>query len=246
MDHIRNLINKDIARNYFILLSMASGKDIYSRIIGQWENKELIALLFRRRSKVLQFYGNGDFAVDEFANIISKMDYNLMIGPKSYCHKFLGKGIFSNYREGAYISKLPIERMLEFNHDDKSISTLKLEHMDQVVELYHKVFKGSATKEVMVEKLRSGRGRGLCIKNKGKIVSVVQTDFENKNQALIVGVATEPTYQNRGLGTQCLKAMINELQGEKKDIYLQYDNPMAGAIYDRLGFYTIDQVYHYT
>jgi predicted GNAT family acetyltransferase len=97
----------------------------------------------------------------------------------------------------------------------------------------------------MEERIKSGRGRGLCIRRNGKIVAVAQSEFEMDTSALIVGVATDPASQGKGLGSTCVEALCSQLLKEGKDLYLQYDNMDAGRIYERLGFRPFDQVKHY-
>lgn len=242
---MKNLVEEDISRNYFILLALESKRDIYDKIYGQWKDNKLIAVLLRRKSGTLQFYGKERFHVDGFVNLIHGIRYNCLIGPSTYCNEFANKNIFSSIYKGAYISKLHRGKKTSCSNPGYEVLELKVEDLEQVVDLYKKVFKSSAPKEIMEAKLERNRGRGVCIKHQGKIVSVAQTDFERDNEALIVGVATDPAYENKGLGTVCTYTLITKLQEEGKDLYLQYESEKAGKLYRKLGFSIIDQVYHY-
>jgi len=53
---------------------------------------------------------------------------------------------------------------------------------------------------------------------------------------MINGVATHPDYRRRGLGTQLLVRLCDELLTEGKRPCLLYGNPEAGSVYRRLGF----------
>jgi predicted GNAT family acetyltransferase len=163
----------------------------------------------------------------------------------SYCDLFLNKGIFKGFEEGAYLSKLDKNHILSQNTNKYHIRPISVEDLDLIVELYKQVFESFAPKEVMEKKLAEKRGRGVCIEIDGKIGSVAQSDFETKDGALIVGVATAKEYRGQGLGTECLKFLCNNLQKEGKDLFLQYHNLDAEGIYNRLGFKKIDQVIHY-
>lgn len=242
---VKRFVEKDIARNYFILLGLASKKQVYHKIYGEYKDDELSALLFRRNSGVLQFYAPGEFDLDEFINLISTLEYDALIGPRSYCSKFLDKGLFTSIKDGAYISKLHKDYKMEPRQIQYKIRDITVDDLDKIVELYRQVFESFSSKEVMKEKLLNNRGRGVCIKENEGIISVAQTDFETGDGAVIVGVATDNNYRYKGLATECLYLLCNTLLKEGKDLYLQYDNLEAGKIYEKLGFRTIDQVIHY-
>lgn len=244
-DKIKNFIELDIARNYFILLGLTSKKEVYDRVYGEFEGEVLKAALFRRKTGTLQFFNNGNADIDAFKELISNLEYTVLIGPKSYCHCLLDKKIFSTFKEGAYISKLSKNAKVEIKSNSLYIREINTLDLDEIVKLYSKVFSSFSSKEVMADKLKNNRGRGICIEDNGKIVSVAQTDFETIESALVVGVATEQEYQKKGLGTICLQVLIQGLLKEGKNIYLQYDNLEAGRIYERLGFKQIDQMVHY-
>jgi uncharacterized protein len=242
---IYEFIRQDNARNYFIRLGLESHKPIYERIIGELnDNGELKAILLKRLSGNLQFYSKGEFDEEGFISCISEMNFNSLISSRSYCDRFLDKGLFLNYEDGAIIAKLDSRWVGEYELSPE-VEALKLEDLDDVVQLYEEVFSSFSSKDVMLKRLRSGRGRGLCIRHQGKVVSVVQSEFEELNSALIVGVGTAIDFQGKGLATKCLRALCKQLAQEGKDLYLQYDNIDAGRIYEKLGFKPIDQVRHY-
>ena len=242
---LKDFLLKDIARNYFLLLGISGTRDVYDKIYGEFHKGMLKAVLFRRKTGVLQFYAPGDFALKHFVDLIKTLDYNSLIGPKSYCDNFLNKGIFGSFEDGAYLSKLKKNHKITANESQYKIRNIRIDDLDKVVELYKEVFKSFAPKEVMEKKLAEKRGRGVCIEIDGKIVSLAQSDFETKDGALIVGVATAKDYRGQGLGTECLKFLCNTLQKEGKDLFLQYHNLDAEGIYNRLGFKKFDQVMHY-
>lgn len=242
---LREFLEKDIARNYFILLGLISKNSPYEKIFGEYQEGIITALLFKRKSGTLQFYAPGLFDVEGFAELIKTLDVSGMICPKSFGHKFLDKEIFSTYHEGAFISKLSSRDRQEIALPKQEIEELNVQDLDEVVTLYKTCFTSFSPKELMEEKLRTRRGRGVCIRECGEIVCVAQSDFEVDHGALIVGVATKKEARCRGLATQCLRHLIRIFQSEDKDIYLQYDNLEAGRIYERLGFKIMDQVMHY-
>ncbi len=243
---IKNHIEKeDIARNYFILLGLLNNKKVYERIYGEYEDKTLKAALFLRKSGLLQFFAPKGFNFSGFEKIIYSLKADKLIGVKQYCHELFNKGIFSIEKKGAYISVLDKDSRLKPLNIKHQIEKLNIEDLEEVTALYGKVFSGFSPIEVMKEKLVTKRGRGICVKEKGRIIAVAQTDFETEKAALIVGVATDYNHRCKGLATECTYYLSKELLEQKKNVFLQYDNPEAGRIYDRLGYKIIDQVMHY-
>jgi len=242
---VYEFIRQDNARNYFMRLGFESGKPVYEKIIGEWDEEgRLKAVLLKRLSGNMQFYSKGDFDTAGFVECISQIAFDALISPSSYCDKLLEHDLFSTVKDGAIIAKLDCSKVRDFESYPE-VKTLRVEDLDEILGLYEKVFTAFSSKKVMEERLRSGRGRGVCIKHEGKIVSVVQSEFEEKGSALIVGVGTAAEFQGKGLATKCLKVLCNELLREGKDLYLQYDNMEAGRIYEKLGFKPIDRVRYY-
>ncbi len=244
-EELKKFLRGDIGRNYFTLLGMESKKLPYTSIYGQYYDDDLSAVLFLRKTGTLQFFSQGAFDLEAFVELIKKLDYKSMIGPRSLCHVFYEKGLFKSFKPGAYISRLSRQEEISSGDLDSRIRPIVLEDLEEVVEVYRECFNSFAPKEVMEEKLLTKRGRGLCLVEEGRILSLAQSDFETDRDALIVGVATRPTNRNQGLASLCLEALVSELSSEGKDLYLQYDNLEAGRIYERLGFKVLDQVGHY-
>lgn len=248
LDSEKNMVfefaKQDVLRNYFILLGLISQKTVYDKIYGEFIDDELKAILLKRKSGTLQFFSPGNFDLYGFKDIILLLNSQVMIGPKSYCSKFFNIGLFSNIKEGAYMAKLEEGHIEKWSNFKYNIRQVKIDDLEKIVELYRSTFPSFAPKEVMEEKLKSKRGRGVLIEKEGEILSVCQSDFETDDSAIIVGVATKEGYRCDGLATACLKAIIKSLSEEGKDLYLQYDNIQAGHIYEKLGFRVIDRIVH--
>lgn len=239
LNEVIEYISKDYARNYFIAVGLVKGnvfKDIYiDEVKG-----DIKAVLFHRKSNNLQFCSYGDFDSNGFIEVINSLEFNYLISPNSFCEKLKPALILE--KKGALISKLDESDFIDAN---ENLDYLRVEDLDEVLEIYKAVFTGYPSKEFIRDKIISKRGRGVCAKENGKIVSVAQSEFETEHSSLIVGVATDVNHQNKGYGSSCVKALIKDLLQENKSVYLQYDNPDAGKIYTRIGFKEVDQVYHY-
>jgi len=250
LNEIIGFIEEDNARNYFIRLGLENKKSPFSKIYGQiMDNGLYAAMLFLRNSGNLQFYAKEEFDVVGFSKVIRSLDYKSLISPASYCDLFQEYINFSKTKEGAYIAVKEIKQDNIINNIENEnnyiIDSLKLTDLDEIVDLYKSVFPSFASKEIMNEKIRSKRGRGVCIRENGKIISVAQSEFENHDYALIVGVATQLNHRKKGLASICLKTLCNELILEGKTLFLQYDNIEAGRIYEKIGFEFYDRVKFY-
>ncbi len=245
LPEVKKLVMLDCARNYFVCLGLTADETPFEEILGEWdESGTLKAVLFQRKTGNLQFYAPGGFDVEGFAEKISEMDFKAVIGPSSYCDRFLDRKLFTRTTNGAIIAKRALDGSLPKLFFPE-VEPLGVNDLDQVVRLYGKVFSGFSPAAVMEQKLKNGRGRGVCIRYNGVIVSVVQSEFEMQDTALIVGVATDPDFQGKGLASKCLQVLCHELLFEGKSLYLQYDNMAAGRIYEKLSFRPIDQVKYY-
>ena len=253
---ILDFIKRDNARNYFIRLGLEGEKQVFEKVYGELGSpSSLKGILIKRLSGNLQFFAEASFDVDGFAEVIRDTDFEYLISPASFCDAFMGKDLFASVIEGGYIAKLNMETWKENKllfsaespKEEESIhvESISLEDLGEIVELYKEAFNSYSSDAVMRKKLEKGRGRGVCIRQGGRIVSVAQSEFEEEHSAIIVGVATLKDYEKKGFATKCLTFLISELVQEGKSLYLQYDNPRAGEIYKRLGFLEIDRVKHY-
>lgn len=87
--------------------------------------------------------------------------------------------------------------------------------------------------------LEKGGARMYLVRDDSKVVATARSAAENSRSAMIVGVASDPGYRNKGFTSACMIKLCKELLEEGKEICLFYDNPKAGSIYRRLGFQDI-------
>jgi aminoglycoside 3-N-acetyltransferase len=80
-------------------------------------------------------------------------------------------------------------------------------------------------------------GRYYLIRREGRIVSAAATVAENSASAMVVAVATDPAFRGQGLATRVVSELCRDvLSGGRAFLCLFYSNPVAGAIYRRIGF----------
>lgn len=170
---------------------------------------------------------------------MAELPWKVLISPESCCAPLISGGFFKTAIPIAWIARQT--RFIETGAYEKT-EPLTCEDLPEVSALYDRVFDHHMSLKQMKEKLESGRGRGAVIRRGGCIVSVGQTEFEESGSALIVGVATAPEYRQQGLAEACLRSLSDSLLASGKTLWLQYDNPAAGKLYEKLGYELADRV----
>lgn len=228
-------LNKDPARNYFILLSLKKDPSTFESIWMDENESGILVGIFKRKSGNLQLALAPGFDHEVLKAWIKNHDFKTLICPRSYCQAF--EYLLKIKKEGAEIACL---KKSDYHPQkvEASFYPLRVEDLQGVEDLYKQVFSGYPKVAYMKEKLLSKRGLGIYLED---MKAVGQSDFDN----LIVGVATKPDLQARGYGYQVMHALIQELFKEQDRLYLQYDDPVAKKLYCKLGFKKIDQVFHY-
>lgn len=254
------LAARDPARHYFILLGLLSPEKTYERIIlAEGQEGKLQGAFLRRRSGNAQLMLSRSLAegkpsvkqLTAFAEEIRRVGANQLITAVSYGDALEPFNLFETHQAGAEIAVLSSEGASALKDQRPGfnayeITALRPQDLEEVIYLYERCFHSFTPKAVMAEKLLSGRGHGILLRNSGKLVGCAQSEFESPEHALIVGVATDPEFRGKGIATLCVTALVNSLILPGRDFALQYDNPGAGRIYQRLGFAPVDQVGHYT
>lgn len=103
-------------------------------------------------------------------------------------------------------------------------------------------FHTTAQRDDLADELKMAMERNLCHyviqRYQGKIVAMAGTSAENSTSAMIVGVGTHPKHRGKGLASRLVAALCDRFLGNRfAKMALFYDNPEAGRIYRRLGFY---------
>ena len=96
-----------------------------------------------------------------------------------------------------------------------------------------------SSRDMLVKSLETNTGRVYYIEEDGRMVSSVATTAENTLSAMVVGVCTDPNDRQKGYASEMMKRVIQDYIRAGKTLCLFYDNPNAGRIYKRLGFYDI-------
>lgn len=238
-DKVFEFLQHDTITNYFILqgLQREKYKKVYEKKWGEFNNEgKLLSVLLKRRTGNMQFFSETDYDISSFIKIMKEEEFQKIIGERNVLSRLIEKYGFSNILEGSFISKLESGEHLSYVKVNEDLKKVDITDIDRIIELYKEVFQGFTPRELMAEKYLNNTGRGYYIEKDGKIASIAQSSYEQRDLAIIVGVATIPEYRNKGLATHCLVKLCQELIEEGKVLYLQYDNPSAGRLYKELGF----------
>jgi GNAT superfamily N-acetyltransferase len=237
---------KDYARNYFICHTLDKNQP-YASAFGWFENQEPIIGIFLRQTGLIQIaiadYEKAYAHRADISRQIEAMSFDEISFFESYAAIFESSDAFDVISKGANIAYCTKDSYNDVLGDESLFfKWINKDELEPVVALYQKVFKSFASEDAMKVKLLKGRGRALGGYIGNKLISVAQTDYEDTNSALIVGVATDPKYQGKGYGEQTLRKLMQPLLQENKKLTLQYDSSIAGQLYKKLGFINYDRV----
>ncbi|MDY0235198.1 MAG: GNAT family N-acetyltransferase [Gudongella sp.] len=238
-------LKENILENYFNILGLVSEKEIYEDIYVQHDKDEkIVSVLFIRKSGTLKFYAPSSFDYIEISNFLGTINFKNLIGPNSYCSLIKTKNILTKSKKLTELCHLKSYKELETNYSE-DICLIEFNELYKVIEIYNETFKSFASIDVLQQRILTSRGRIVGIYDNSRLVSVAGTDFETDNASLIVGVATIPEHRNKGYATKLVKYLSNILQNENKQVFLEYENPIAGKIYKDIGYCIVDSVYKY-
>ena len=159
----------------------------------------------------LTFYSYGEFDVDKFCEfIISDIEFNEISG-KTECVEAIARKLgLLKYRK-VHLCRLDYIDDIEKNiNPNLKLKKINIFNIKKVVKLYEEIGEFQNT---TIESLRSNlkSGRGYCIEERKKVISMAKSTAENDNTAMIIGVGTHPEYRNQGLASKCLIRLCKEL-----------------------------------
>jgi predicted GNAT family acetyltransferase len=245
-ENVLSYLYKESTYNIFIIgdIETFGIETDFQRVYGEFNDKHELMSVFLRYQEYAVFYShllkfNVDyltiFKEDPFKYISGKSELLDLIQP--YLEGFKQKSM--------YFCKA--ESMKVINQEDENIHLLKT--TDEASRLYDLLvridefdYSKSDRKDRFIEQKTSDQKMGitLYIEKDGMIVSSVATTAETTQNAMVVAVATHPSYRNQGYASRLMqKLMTIYMIEKKKSLCLFYDNPNAGAIYHKLGFETI-------
>ena len=136
----------------------------------------------------LTFYSYGEFDVDKFCEfIISDIEFNEISG-KTECVEAIARKLgLLKYRK-VHLCRLDYIDDIEKNiNPNLKLKKINIFNIKKVVKLYEEIGEFQNT---TIESLRSNlkSGRGYCIEERKKVISMAKSTAENDNTAMIIGV----------------------------------------------------------
>lgn len=134
--------------------------------------------------------------------------------------------------------------MLPNNPPHPFLRRAGIEDVDAMIELRRQIAEfhtPSTAGERMKRSMSSGAMRAYVIGDGGSMAASASTSAENSRSAMVAGVCTHPEHRGKGYATACVAALCRDVLAEGKSLCLFFDNPQAGAIYERIGFRPIGE-----
>ena len=239
-----NFLNQEPALNLFIIGDILDyGFDsVIQTLWGAFdETNQLTGVLLRYRQNYIPYFIDDNFDLSLFASIIKQDSYAREIsGAKHLIEKLLPYIDYSTHRS-LYFCEL--KKLVPFNQVMFPVSNATLADVDSLMNMLELIteFKGIARSTNAIKKrVLSDDGRIYLIKNENdEVISTAGVATQTPTAAMIVSVATHPSYRGRGLVSACMTTLCEDLVNDNKRPCLFYDNPAAGSIYHKLGFETI-------
>jgi uncharacterized protein len=242
---VQSLLLKEKEYNLFILGDIENygyDKD-FQKLWGEFDSSgALLAVLLKYHASFI-FYSRENFDVEAFSILMKNEGFRYLSGCAEIIEKFSSTIDFKSQKND-YFCKMDKDsfKPFETNNNVNTLNDLSLELIvDGVLELFTHVeeFENHAAREVIHQTFFDRTGRVFFIKKNGIFISMAQTSAENSSSAMVVSVCTHPEHRFKGYSSACLIKLCKTLLDEGKTLCLFYDNPAAGTIYKRLGFYDI-------
>lgn len=240
-EQIMEYLKKESAYNLFIIGDIENfGYDTdYQTLWAEFINDEITGVLLKYYNYYVFYSHKNNFNVEGFSEIItSDENFEILSGKEQLIEQFYTTIADTTPRVTYFAELTKLNTPIKVT---EKIKKATLEEVDQILNLRASIeeFTNEASKESLIENLKSNSSEIFYIEKDGQIISTAQTTAENSESAMIVGVCTHKNYRKKGYASQCMIKLCEELLNRNKTLCLFYDNPAAGKIYKRIGFHTI-------
>lgn len=149
--------------------------------------------------------------------------------------------------QGTYLCRLNKEHFTSKTFSDRAVVRLAADDSQAIIDLYKQIeefarpyIEHEQDKLKQTRELLENGGLGFGIFDEKNLVCMATITAKTKSGAMIIGVATHPSYRSRGYASQVMSRLCSQCFSDGLSfLCLFYDNLLAGAIYHRLGFETI-------
>jgi len=246
-EEVLKFFGQDVEKYYFIISDLL--KNDYCgdnfKLYGEYENNKLKSIMLNNFNN-LTYYCKEDRSIHVYENIIKDLNFEKISGPSHLVDKLIPfvdvKSDTLSYM--GYVSKLILKRQynelpLEFIETEEEFS-LQYDLLMSTEE-YHGVLPIKKNYILQQASNINSQSRTAYLLVDDKMVSSAATVAEHDRSAIVVGVVTNPSYREKGYGSEVLIGLFESLLKEGKKPYLFYNNPVAGRVYKKIGMEEVCQ-----
>ena len=219
-----------------------------SEIQDIWYEKEddkIMGIALRYHTTLIVYSKDLNMDFSLITSIADNMNIENISGKSTVIDKLYPylKGNYSR-KDTKFCQHRDINALKEVEED---IKIAKEENAMEIANIYGKIpeFKSLYSSDVNIRykqiynRISTGEGKHLFIKDSLGIVSHGNTTAENSNSAMIGGVFTREDKKRMGYGSQIVSYLTKDLLNRKKNVCLFYENKIEGQFFSKLGFETI-------
>ena len=213
--------------------------EVFAHVI----DNEYDSLILRYREYYIFYSQNDNYAVSPVIEFIAKNQVQYLSGKGKALDIIMPSfNIINN--KSTYLSKIESVHLLGSIPSDVHIKEFTEADASDIVDFYATIDEFSDEyidqKEQQIETTKAGLrigGRGLGAYHNDQLIATVMTGAENSISAMVIGVAVDPQFRQRGIASHLVSDLCQRcLNDGMQFLCLFYDNPKAGSIYRRIGF----------
>lgn len=216
----------------------------FQTVYGEFDQQnQYMSIFLKYRSNGI-YYSHMKHFNDAYLPIIKQCRLSFISG-KSELMDLINPHLHDFERHREYFCRAQIKTIPSIKHKDVIKRATSREDCGKIFDLLNDIDEFSSMfshRENYIDgKMKSlEMGVTLFIEKEGKAIATLATTAETTVNAMVISVATDKQYRNRGYATMLLQELMRIYFEEKhKELCLFYDNPSAGRIYLRLGFENI-------
>lgn len=237
----REYVNREPSINVFIIADVENYgfNQEFQEVWGDFDGSSLRAVLLRYYSIFVLYSEKNQYDENGIAEILASGKMNLLSGELNTVSPLSERFNFRKITK-QYLAELIEDSFRPSKDANCKVIRATANHAGMLHRLTLKVSEftefGEGSIDSMKRKLENESTRTYFIREGSSVISTVSTNVECSTSAMIGGVMTHPDRRNRGLASACLSVLCQELLSEGKRCNLHYHNPIAGRLYNRLGF----------
>jgi len=215
----------------------------FQRVYGEVDDEDQILSIFLRYRENAVYYAHEKRFNLDYLKIFKEDPFDYFSGKTELLD------LIKPYLEGFKQKHMYFCQAKHLNIKDNHLEQIKdLKTKEEAEKLYDLLVSidefgySKKDKKAFINQKTSDQKMGitLILEKDHQVVASVATTAETTKSAMVVAVATDQNYRNRGYASILMqKLMMIYFEEKKKELCLFYDNPNAGKIYHRLGFETI-------